>query len=66
MKVAKLLRECPDVIAESLTLIFNQSLLTRIFPMSGSRLGLLRCIKILVNGMIPPIIDQDPSSGQSI
>ena len=29
---AKLLRECPDLIAESLTLIFNQSLLTGIFP----------------------------------
>ena len=29
---AKLLRECPDLIAESLTYIFNQSLLTGIFP----------------------------------
>ena len=29
---AKLLRECPDLIAASLTLIFNQSLLTCIFP----------------------------------
>ena len=29
---AKLLRECPDLIAESLTYIFNQSLLTSIFP----------------------------------
>ena len=29
---AKLLSECPDFIAESLTLIFNQSLLTDIFP----------------------------------
>ena len=29
---AKLLRECPDLIAESLTYIFNQSLLTVIFP----------------------------------
>ena len=29
---AKLLRECPDLIAESLTDIFNQSLLTGIFP----------------------------------
>ena len=29
---AKLLKECPDLIAESLTLIFNQSLLTGIFP----------------------------------
>ena len=29
---AKLLRECPDLIAESLTLIFDQSLLTGIFP----------------------------------
>jgi len=29
---AKLLRECPDLIAESLNLIFNQSLLTGIFP----------------------------------
>ena len=28
---AKLLRECPDLIAESLTYIFNQSLLTGIF-----------------------------------
>ena len=29
---AKLLRECPDVIAETLTHIFNQSLMTGIFP----------------------------------
>ena len=29
---AKLLRECPDVLAESLTHIFNQSLMTGIFP----------------------------------
>ena len=29
---AKLLKECPDLIAESLTLIFNQSLSTGIFP----------------------------------
>jgi len=29
---AKLLREYPDLIAESLTIIFNQSLLTGIFP----------------------------------
>ena len=29
---AKLLRECPDLIAESLTYIFNQSLLIGIFP----------------------------------
>ena len=28
----KLLRECPDLIAESLTYIFDQSLLTGIFP----------------------------------
>ena len=29
---AKLLRECPDLLAESLTIIFNQSLITGIFP----------------------------------
>ena len=29
---AKLLRECPDLLAESLTVIFNQSLITGIFP----------------------------------
>ena len=29
---AKLLRECPDVLAESLTLIVNRSLMTGIFP----------------------------------
>ena len=29
---AKLLRECPDVLAESLTHLFNQSIMTGIFP----------------------------------
>ena len=29
---AKLVRECPDVLAESLTHIFNHSLVTGIFP----------------------------------
>ena len=29
---ANLLRECPDLLAESLTVIFNQSLITGIFP----------------------------------
>ena len=29
---AKLLRECPDLLAQSLTHIFNQSLMTGIFP----------------------------------
>ena len=29
---AKLVKECPDLIAECLTLIFHQSLLTGIFP----------------------------------
>ena len=29
---AKLLREYPDLLAESLTVIFNQSLITGIFP----------------------------------
>ena len=29
---AKLLRECPDLLAESLTVIFNHSLITGIFP----------------------------------
>ena len=29
---AKLLRQCPDLLAESLTVIFNQSLITGIFP----------------------------------
>ena len=29
---AKLFRECPDLLAESLTVIFNQSLITGIFP----------------------------------
>ena len=29
---AKLLRKCPDFIAQSLTVIFNQSLITGIFP----------------------------------
>ena len=55
---AKLLKECPDLIAESLTLIFNQSLSTGILPMSGSLLGLPHYTKILENETIPQIIDQ--------
>ena len=29
---AKLLRKCPDLLAQSLTVLFNQSLITGIFP----------------------------------
>jgi len=54
---AKLLRECPDLLAESLTHIFNQSLIIS-FQMSGNLPESLHCIKILGSALIRRIIDQ--------
>ena len=56
---AKLLRECPYLIAESLTLTFNQSLLTGIFPDEWKSARVIpHCTKILENKMTPKTIDQ--------
>ena len=58
---SRLVRECPDLISESLTLIFNRSINTGIFPDEW------KCAKVilihkLVNVIVQTIIDQFPSS----
>ena len=56
---ANLLRECPDLLAESLTHIFNQALMTGIFPDEWKYLPeSLQCIKIVESALIRRIIDQ--------
>ena len=49
---AKLLRECPDLLAESLTQTFNQSLMTGIFPDEWKSARVTPLYKILGSALI--------------
>ena len=55
---AKLLRECPDLLVESLTRIFNQSLRTGIFPAEWKSARVTPLYTNSGSALIQRIIDQ--------
>ena len=57
---AKLLRECPDLLAESLTHIFNQSLMTGIFPDEWKSARVTLTLSALIRRIIDQLISVIP------